>query len=968
MQWQIAFALRHTDQTMNIKHYTPPLNLSFSSLSRSTYSSASITDFYDHTRSYEPRLEAWVERAISEDEQRARQTVRNIILACVRNQAHERITNDPVLGSVLIDLSGLGLTSIPPIDELSGKVTSLDLSNNQITELPAGIFTQLVNLRYLHLTKNQIHTISQGAFQGLDNISQILLNHNNLWELPHNLFEELNQKCTILLSQNHFSLPYVQDIQRHCQREGYQGPSLVSFNKTSSLEKIPIPVSEPNYEGKLEAWTEDPAIDSAERTTRKVLKNQLVKRTASGTFNQCGLIWPELDLSEKGLTALPPLDGLRSGLVSLNLSGNKIQVIPDTAFHGLKSLKRIILDNNHIHTIHHKAFLGLENIQSISVVSNCLNTLPANAFSSLHHRCLVNLDIHLFKNATVQIIKPKSATAHLTGATLVGVHRSNNQKPLPNGNQNQLQPVASGGERKPVEEKRLPKREVHFNQKTAEGIKPKQALSKYKGLHPPSIHTYKIISRKTDHVARTSNSCEPKSCKPKGCTQARETEALTPNPLTHGNFTLLSSRLEDWCEEVKITKSIGAGAGAGAANRIKERYVLAEPFRHVRWHNRLSQLRCVEDENPLTIEELENLEYRMELDERIIQQKLNSELDSAIDEKSKPPKLSKARHFNLFMNEIIGAQFYSRFPVPYGDTGSDSGKVYIDTVSTKNPVTRKTENHDIHVEYETLPKLHNTVAAWSQGKRNEMEDAHIADTFNIQVNGKTELIEITGVFDGHAGKNWSEYAKKHIIDHLQYWLQAFNSLGFSDRNTWNAIKIAFVTLNNTFCKERPLCSGTTAVVSLKINGDRWVANLGDSRAVEVDSKGSARTLTEDAAPEKHKYKKSIICRGGDVTYVDGTDARVNGLLAMARKLGDDTHTSASSRPKITRIPKNELTKKQLLLYCDGFSEIATPAQVAMETSNLLKKRPPALAAALITSRALASGSKDNLTFMITPMD
>ncbi|KEI71198.1 leucine-rich repeat protein [Endozoicomonas elysicola] len=1318
---------------MDLQDYYASLHQNLSLYSSSLYTPAPITDFYDHDRAYELRVEAWENQATDKREKQGRQTVRDTVLAFARNETHHLVNKDPESGFVLVDLSNQGLTTFPPIDELSDTVTALDLSGNQITELPAGVFQRLGNLRWLKLSDNQIHCIAPGAFRGLDNIHYLSLANNSLRELPENSLEGLNKQCKLILSYNHFSPLQVQDLLERHQQTEYSGPHLHTVNQMlpspeeaacCNQERQEYPKwydSNLPYEQRLEAWAESASASEAEVQNRKTIEEGILAFKVGGKSTIAPQTylrkWVELDLSDQGLTAIPPLDDLPDTLISLNLKGNKLRVIPVKAFQGLKNLKRIVLDENSIHTIHPNAFQGLEKIQSISVVSNCLKTLPVEVFSTLHHRCLILLDLDLFSHATTQTISSDIASPPFTGATLVGVHSARltetgneglappvetesgdgctdpffsrdsknpfqtsssdpsslvtempppeSEKPeeVPNSDLVENNPVAfpppitplaemeqddscnrqlmSEAEEEPnqivryepalvayeplTEQARAeaahdlplietdnsksltrrwssltearsddgynsqvvsddedeqdpttvqhpfpfetgsndcfslswtsrtetmsddgynssallsddeedPSQTVHdkpsllqhihlaeqeaqpevsagssilfsdtsapflqeqpepddsparepclspepgsaleddplvkatisqisskkepglmdlscqqlaqlplldplqdrltmlllggnrlesipsgafvglknlrlldlsenrlkilpdntfqplekllkvdlsgncleelteeslfglsrhcrvllrrncFSKDMAQRVQERLVLPEYKGPQLEGFHPCEL--------SQSSNMAYIKEvCAPEDLTQPPEEECSTPLSLettdaTNDSIALLPTRLEDWAEEVDVIKE----------KLIKKRYVLAACYRPERWHDLTGW--CEQGE--ITIVDWEKLEYRLELDEQKIQEKLGRELAYAELEKEKEPKLKKIlqRDLNFIGNTGLYPLILSSDP----DITPENGKVFLGTVNAKNPTTRKEETHDIYIEYETLPGLLDTGVAFSQGRRTgRTEDTHIADKFPIQVNGKTEFIEITGVFDGHGGTQWSEYARNRIIAHLQFWLQAFNSHGFSDRNIWNAIKIAFVTLNNTLCKDRPFFgSGTTAVISLKINGDRWVANTGDSRAIEIDSEGNTRVLTEDAEPDNKRHERSVKNRGGDISYWSGCE-RVNGVLAMTRKLGDDGHAAASSRPKIIKIPKDQLPGKQLLLFCDGFSEVATPNEMGRVASQLLKTYTPAQVAALLTSQGLAADSGDNMTCMITPM-
>ena len=79
-------------------------------------------------------------------------------------------------------------------------------------------------------------------------------------------------------------------------------------------------------------------------------------------------------------------------------------------------------------------------------------------------------------------------------------------------------------------------------------------------------------------------------------------------------------------------------------------------------------------------------------------------------------------------------------------------------------------------------------------------------------------------------------------------------------------------------------SGCTAVVSLLVGRDLYVANAGDSRCV-VCRNGQALEMSLDHKPEDTEELQRITKAGGRVTL----DGRVNGGLNLSRAIGDHAY-------------------------------------------------------------------------------
>uniref|UniRef100_A0A3B4TXW1 Leucine-rich repeat containing G protein-coupled receptor 4 n=1 Tax=Seriola dumerili TaxID=41447 RepID=A0A3B4TXW1_SERDU len=80
------------------------------------------------------------------------------------------------------DCSGRGLTIVPT--GLSAFTYYLDLSMNNITELPAYVFKNFPYLEELRLDANHITTVPDDSFEGLQQLRHLWLDDNNLTEVP----------------------------------------------------------------------------------------------------------------------------------------------------------------------------------------------------------------------------------------------------------------------------------------------------------------------------------------------------------------------------------------------------------------------------------------------------------------------------------------------------------------------------------------------------------------------------------------------------------------------------------------------------------------------------------------------------------------------------------------------------------------------------------------------------------------
>jgi serine/threonine protein phosphatase PrpC len=279
------------------------------------------------------------------------------------------------------------------------------------------------------------------------------------------------------------------------------------------------------------------------------------------------------------------------------------------------------------------------------------------------------------------------------------------------------------------------------------------------------------------------------------------------------------------------------------------------------------------------------------------------------------------------------------------------------------PQKEGVETRVFTVTTEALPQ---TSTACAQGKRPTMEDQHIATTFSFRTGSNEIPVIIQGVLDGHGGDLTAKFGATHIVAFLIKRLEQYNRTELTDVGIWNALKLALVDLSRS-CLDG--LSGSTVNISLQINGEIWIVNLGDSRAIIMDGSGNTMQVSEDAKPADAKYLKGIHNRGGYIQFYGVS--RVNGRLAVARSLGDH-HLGGviSSRPKIIKLtrPKDGWTGYHLLHATDGIFDVATSKQAgAFINECFMKGMNHEAAARELVQAAFKTGSNDNSTVVITAL-
>lgn len=284
----------------------------------------------------------------------------------------------------------------------------------------------------------------------------------------------------------------------------------------------------------------------------------------------------------------------------------------------------------------------------------------------------------------------------------------------------------------------------------------------------------------------------------------------------------------------------------------------------------------------------------------------------------------------------------------------------------------KWESADIHNCSFPLSSITENDAgiAHAQGRRNQMEDEHIAITIEVLVNDEKRLIPIYGILDGHGGDECAKFLAENLSEFFRVQLE--KALKKHPENVdaaiFNTLKRGFAKINEQYRQygDYNFFAGSTASLVMIIDKALWVANVGDSRTLLCQN-GTAIGLSEDADLDYPKYQNDIKKRGGQVKSIFGV-RRVNGALAVGRAIGDHYLQVLNPRPKIVKYPLENLLagNNHLVIACDGLWDVASSNQVAQTVQQLIGKPAQNIASSLVR-KAINAGSADNISVLVLPL-
>ncbi|CAG9331883.1 unnamed protein product [Blepharisma stoltei] len=273
-------------------------------------------------------------------------------------------------------------------------------------------------------------------------------------------------------------------------------------------------------------------------------------------------------------------------------------------------------------------------------------------------------------------------------------------------------------------------------------------------------------------------------------------------------------------------------------------------------------------------------------------------------------------------------------------------------------------------------------AADTQGFRDSMQDSRL---MNLLLDQRTSVF---GVFDGHRGREVSEYVARHFCTEIK------QTKAYHKGRIREALAKTFMRMDDLLRTpdgqkelyriskgipngypvdtERAIMSGCTAVVALIRDNKLYVANAGDSRCV-LSRGGQAIDMSVDHKPELPEENSRIINAGGMILQ-----GRVMGNLNLSRSIGDLDFKSNEDLPpekqmiiSVPDIREMELKDEDnfIILACDGIWDMVTSQEAVEFVNKKLRRKKPVgnIAEDLLDHcfhKAVRNQGSDNMTVII----
>jgi Leucine-rich repeat (LRR) protein len=337
---------------------------------------------------------------------------------------------------VKLHLSGNRLTSLPSSPIALPQLELLDMSRNQLAEVPRIAFTQLPSLVHLNLSHNTalgsisptlLHSLPQLTELDLSqtglnmlspelllrsqNLEKVFLCNNLIQELPEGSFRNLRNLTTIDLSYNQIlnirtgafmGLKSIKELYLNNNRlTAFKGEFFQNFGSDGSLgttlEVLNLANNELSY-----------LFPSSFRVHPRL--HQLIASGNMFSFFPAELIaslqyLEYIDLGYNSLRSVEDLDfASLPRLRTLILSHNELETISELAFQNSTQLQILDVSGNKIERLGERTFEGLVRLEMLNLENNLLSELPDAIFERSRLQMLesINLAGNLFEAPPLQ--------------------------------------------------------------------------------------------------------------------------------------------------------------------------------------------------------------------------------------------------------------------------------------------------------------------------------------------------------------------------------------------------------------------------------------------------------------------------------------------------------------------------------------------------------------------------------------
>ncbi|XP_008574326.1 PREDICTED: leucine-rich repeat-containing G-protein coupled receptor 5 isoform X2 [Galeopterus variegatus] len=293
-----------------------------------------------------------------------------------------------------VDCSDLGLAELP--SNLSVFTSYLDLSMNNISQLPPSPLHSLRFLEELRLAGNALTYIPKGAFAGLHSLKVLMLQNNQLRQVPSEALQNLRSLQSLRLDANHISyVPPSCFSGLHSLRHLWLDDNALTeipvqaFRSLSALQAMTLALNKIHH-------IPDYAFGNLSSLVVLHLHNNRILSLGKKCFD--GLHSLEtLDLNYNNLDEFPTAIKTLSNLKELHFYDNPIQFVGRSAFQHLPELRTLTL-NGASQITEFPDLTGTGSLESLTLTGAQISSLPQSVCDQLPNLQVLDLSYNLLED------------------------------------------------------------------------------------------------------------------------------------------------------------------------------------------------------------------------------------------------------------------------------------------------------------------------------------------------------------------------------------------------------------------------------------------------------------------------------------------------------------------------------------------------------------------------------------------
>ncbi|XP_071945582.1 uncharacterized protein [Antedon mediterranea] len=306
----------------------------------------------------------------------------NLGLTCVPRN----ILECPNIISLQLENNNITEINVTDLMPYKVKLTSLKLSNNQISSIALGSFEGMAHLEELFLARNQLISLQDGIFSGLTSLKKLFLSSNNIKSIEDTVFNNLEELQTLDLSGNKLSTLSSNVFSELVKlRELYLSSNCL-IQVPAFLDTMPILTELDLSKNMISLF---PRNTLSKLTKLKILElssNNISFIERNALYNMSFL--EELYLDNNTITSLQPnilwgnqeeMSDLQA-LTIFDIHNNNITEILKDFMRHLPAIETLNLSGNQIQSIEPASFSAMNNLRSLLLRQNQLNYFDSDLF------------------------------------------------------------------------------------------------------------------------------------------------------------------------------------------------------------------------------------------------------------------------------------------------------------------------------------------------------------------------------------------------------------------------------------------------------------------------------------------------------------------------------------------------------------------------------------------------------------